>query len=97
MVEQPAREDLPARRAERPERSALCQELARIRKRKETILDGVTEQFNIYQKRMGKSDLRRVDEHLSSIRDIEMRLGASQATAVDISHSSRTLAGALCE
>lgn len=48
--------------------------LARLRKRRKSILDGVGTQFTRLSGRVGSADRQRVDAHLTAVREIETRL-----------------------
>jgi hypothetical protein len=48
--------------------------LARLRRRRKSILDGVGAQFSRTSARLGSSDRQRMDAHLTAVREIESRL-----------------------
>jgi hypothetical protein len=48
--------------------------LARLRRRRKSILDGVGAQFSRTSARLGSADRQRLDAHLTAVREIEMRL-----------------------
>ena len=48
--------------------------LARLRRRRKSILDGVGAQFSRTSARLGSSDRQRLDAHLTAVREIESRL-----------------------
>ena len=48
--------------------------LARLRKRRKSILDGVGTQFTRLSGRLGSADRQRVDAHLQAVQEIETRL-----------------------
>ena len=48
--------------------------LARLRRRRKSILDGVGAQFSRTSSRLGSSDRQRLDAHLTAVREIETRL-----------------------
>ena len=48
--------------------------LARLRRRRKSILDGVGAQFSRTSARLGSSDRQRLDAHLTAVREIETRL-----------------------
>lgn len=52
-------------------------ELAAIRETRRSVLDYVQDSIRATQCQLGSTDRLRLDQHLSSIRDIESRLGAS--------------------
>jgi hypothetical protein len=55
--------------------------LERARARRASILDTVGQQFAAVRARVGEADRKRLDEHLSMIRDLESRLAAPPAGA----------------
>jgi len=48
--------------------------LARLRRRRQSILDGVGAQFTRTSARLGNADRQRLDAHLTAVREIETRL-----------------------
>ena len=48
--------------------------LARLRRRRKSILDGVGAQFTRLSGRLGATDRQRVDAHLTAVREVEARL-----------------------
>ena len=48
--------------------------LARLRRRRKSILDGVGAQFSRTSARLGSADRQRLDAHLTAVREIETRL-----------------------
>jgi uncharacterized protein DUF1552 len=48
--------------------------LARLRKRRQSILDGVGAQFSRTSARLGSADRQKLDAHLTAVREIETRL-----------------------
>jgi hypothetical protein len=48
--------------------------LARLRKRRKSILDGVGTQFTRLSGRLGSADRQRLDAHLTAVREVESRL-----------------------
>jgi hypothetical protein len=48
--------------------------LARLRRRRKSILDGVGAQFSRTSTRLGSADRQRLDAHLTAVREIETRL-----------------------
>jgi hypothetical protein len=48
--------------------------LARLRRRRQSILDGVGAQFTRISARVGSADRQRLDAHLTAVREIESRL-----------------------
>ncbi|HZO16291.1 MAG TPA: DUF1552 domain-containing protein [Polyangiaceae bacterium] len=53
-----------------------------VRKSRASVLDAVGEQITSLHNRLGTRDQHRLDQHLSSVRDIEQRLNASLAACV---------------
>lgn len=56
--------------------NANPEEAARKAARRRTVLDAVQEDFHALNSRLGAADRRRLDEHLTAIREIEARLGS---------------------
>jgi hypothetical protein len=50
--------------------------LAAIRSRRASVLDAVAGQLALVQKQVGGEDRKRIDQHVSLVRDLENRLGA---------------------
>jgi hypothetical protein len=55
--------------------------LARIRARRKSVLDAVSDQYGAVVARLGGEDRQKLDAHATSIREIESRLDVSGATA----------------
>jgi len=55
-------------------------QLARVREQKKSILDTVSEQFDLIKKRAGAGDRHRLDAHLAMVRDLEVRLENERVT-----------------
>ncbi len=72
-------EDNPARAYLRlfGEASASPAELARLRARRRSVLDGVLAQFQAVSARVGRADRARLDAHATMVRDIETRMDAT--------------------
>jgi len=53
-------------------------ELAKIKMRRESILDAVRDNFKLFEKRLGKEDKIRVEQHTDKLRELEVRLEQQQ-------------------
>jgi hypothetical protein len=54
--------------------------LAKLRADRRSMLDAVAQNFEILNRRLGRSDRQRLDMHLTMLRDVERRLATSSAT-----------------
>lgn len=52
-------------------------------RRRASLLDSVTEEFSSLQKTLGPADRRRVDQYLTSVRDVERRIQQAETAARD--------------
>jgi hypothetical protein len=52
-------------------------ELALVRRRRKSVLDAVMKDYESFNKRLGKDDRVRLDQHLTAIRELEQRLDAT--------------------
>ncbi len=55
-------------------------EVAELRKRRKSVLDGVMDQFSTINKRAGYADRQRLEAHLALVRDLEQRLENDRVT-----------------
>lgn len=51
-------------------------QVAALREQRRTVLDSVLADYAALEKRLGKADVERIDQHMTSIRNIEKRLDA---------------------
>ena len=63
-------------------------ELDRLRARRQSVLDTVQDQFSAFSPRLGASDRKKLDDHLTLVRDVERRLTAD-AVPVDCAMPER--------
>lgn len=49
-------------------------EVAKLRARRQTVIDAVKDDFDRLDKRLGQADRQKLDQHLTSVREIEKRL-----------------------
>jgi hypothetical protein len=54
-------------------------ELDRLRARRQSVLDTVQDQFSAFAPRLGTADRKKLDDHLTLVRDVERRLTADAA------------------
>lgn len=55
------------------------EQIAKLRARKQSVLDFVSQELTGFSQRMGTEDKAKIDAHLASIRQLELQLGASGA------------------
>jgi hypothetical protein len=54
-----------------------------VLRRRASMLDGILEEFEQLQRTLGPADRARVEDYLSSVREVERRIQFAEATAVD--------------